>query len=176
MYRHIKYTAAQRKLANTARKKAGNRDVLYHGTRYANSILETGVLFRAGVGEPKVFLTRSAEVAAYWALMERDDDEGRGSILIFDRESLECKYHVKANPEVCWHSDTLFHDEAEEKVSTDVIDIHDHLVGLVHGPTTRRSHEHKIQNHELNMRTEARLLALKHRKSRSEGRTKNHHV
>ena len=161
MYRHIKYTEAERKLANMARKKARNRDVLYHGTRYANSILKTGVLFRADVGEPKVFLTRSAEVAAYWATIERDDDEGRGSILIFDRQSLECKYLVKANPEVYWHSDALFHDEAEEKISTDVIDVDDYLVGVVHGPTTRRSHKHKMQNHELNTRTQARLLALK---------------
>jgi hypothetical protein len=78
MYRHMKYTAAERKLANTARKKAKNREVLYHGTRYANSILKTGVLFRAEVGERKAFLTRSAEVAAYWATIKRDDDEGRG--------------------------------------------------------------------------------------------------
>ena len=48
MYRHVKYSEAEIKLAGVARQKAINRDVLYHGTRYAQSILKTGVLFRAG--------------------------------------------------------------------------------------------------------------------------------
>ena len=45
MPRHIKYTDAERQLAGQAREIAMNRDVLYHGTRYAQSILKTGVLF-----------------------------------------------------------------------------------------------------------------------------------
>jgi hypothetical protein len=47
-----------------------------------------------------VSFTRSPEVAAYFALLERDDDEGRGSVFIFDRQSLERRYKVEANPEV----------------------------------------------------------------------------
>jgi hypothetical protein len=45
---------------------------------------------------------RSAEVAAYWALVPREDDEGRASILIFDRQSLARRYKIEANPEVFW--------------------------------------------------------------------------
>jgi hypothetical protein len=90
MLRHIKYSDAERQLAGRAREVAMNRDVLYHGTRYAQSILKTGVLFHSLTGgDPKVCLTRSAEVAASWALVDRDDDEGRGSIFILDRQSLE---------------------------------------------------------------------------------------
>ena len=94
MISHIKYTAVQRQFANMARQKAANLDVLYHGTRHAQSIMKTGALFHTMPGEQKVCLTRSAEVAAYWAFDKRDHDEGRGSILIFDRQSLERRYKV----------------------------------------------------------------------------------
>ena len=112
MVRHIKYSEAERKLAGRAREIATNRDVLYHGTGYAKSILKTGALLSHG---GKVCLTRSAEVAAYWALLARDDDEGRASILILDRQSLEDRYEIEANPEAWWFSKTTFHDEAEEE-------------------------------------------------------------
>jgi hypothetical protein len=41
MARHIKYSDAERQLAGLAREVAMNWDVLYHGTRYAQSILKT---------------------------------------------------------------------------------------------------------------------------------------
>jgi hypothetical protein len=72
-----------------------------------------------------------------------DDDEGRGSVFIFDRQSLERRYKVEAKPEVYWHTNTLFHDEAEEEIWANVIDIGNHLIGLVSSPTGCRSHEHK---------------------------------
>src|SRR5262245_41266266 len=89
MLRHLKYTKAVRQLAEMARQKAMDRDALYHGTRFAELILKTGVLFYSDPGDPKVSFTRSPEVAAYWALLERDYDEGCGSVFIFDRQSLE---------------------------------------------------------------------------------------
>ena len=82
--RHIEYSDADRQLAAQAHAIAKARNVLYHGTRYTQSILDSGVLIRSLTGEQKVCLTRSAEVAAYWAMLRRDDDEGRGSIFIFD--------------------------------------------------------------------------------------------
>ena len=104
--------------------------------------------------------TRSPEVAAYFALLGRDDDEGRGSVFIFDRQSLERRYKVEANPEVDWHTNTLFHDEAEEEIWANVIDIGNHLIGLVSGPTGWRSHKHKTLNREYSAQIEARLLPL----------------
>jgi hypothetical protein len=65
-FRTKKYTEAERQLAAIARKAAMNRDVLYHGTRHAQTILTTGVLFPGEEGG-KVSFTRSAEEAAYWA-------------------------------------------------------------------------------------------------------------
>jgi hypothetical protein len=72
MFRHMKYTAqgvaflsrasyvlaAVRQLAGMARQKAMCRDVLFHGTRYAELILKTGILIRTGFGDQKVSLTR----------------------------------------------------------------------------------------------------------------------
>ena len=136
MVRHIKYSSAERKLAARAREVVMNRDVLYHGTRYAKSILKTGTLLSHG---GKVCLTRSAEVAAYWAFIPRYDDEGRGSIFIFDRQSLQRRYKVEANPEVYWHSETTFHDEAEEEIRDNLVEIGNHLLGFVSDPTFRYS-------------------------------------
>ena len=56
MFRHMKYTAEVRHLAGMARQKAMCRDVLFHGTRYAELILKTKVLFRTGFGDQKVSL------------------------------------------------------------------------------------------------------------------------
>ena len=160
MIYHIKYTTAERELALLARKLATNRDVLYHGTRYRQSILKTETLFRPEVGVDAVFFTRSAEVAAYFALLKRDDDEGRGSILVCDRQSLASHYKIKCNPQVYWHSDTTFHDEAEERIFDNVTKIGDHLIGIVSGPTVKLSQRNKILKRECERMMEARSRQL----------------
>jgi len=93
-------------------------------------------------------------------LIDRDNDEGRGSIFILDRQSLECRYKIDANPEVYWHSKTRFHDEAEEEILDNVVDVGNHLIGVVSGPTIRRSHRTKTFNRELMKKMETRLLEL----------------
>jgi hypothetical protein len=160
MIYHIKYTTAERELALLARKLATNRDVLYHGTRYRQSILKTETLFRPEVGVDAVFFTRSPKVAAYWALLKRDDDEGRGSILVCDRQSLASRYKIKCNPQVYWHSDTTFHDEAEERIFDNVTKIGDHLIGIVSGPTVKLSQRNEILNRECEPMMEARSRQL----------------
>jgi hypothetical protein len=161
MIRHIKYTTAQRELALLARTVATDRDVLYHGTRYRQSILKMEILFRPEIGVAAVFLTRSPEVAAYWALLKRDNDEGRGSIFVFDRQSLASRYKIQFNPEVYWLSDTTFHDEAEEQIFDEVTKIGDHLIGIVSGPTVKLSQRDKILNREWETMMEARLRHVK---------------
>jgi len=156
----LKYSKVERQLAGMARQKAMDRDALYHGTRFTELILKTGVLLSPDTGHPKVSFTRSPEVAAYWALLERDYDEGRGSVFVFDRRSLERRYKVEANPKVYWYTKTLFHDEAEEAIWANVIDIGNHLIGLVSGPAGDRSHKHKTLNREYMAQIEARLRLL----------------
>jgi hypothetical protein len=133
-FRHIKYSDLERRLAAQARAIAKARNVLYHGTRYTRSILDSGVVFRASIGEKKVCLTRGAEVAAYWAMLRRDDDEDRGPIFIFDRGSLERRHKIRANPEPYWLTKVTFHDEAEEEIWDGIVDIRSHLIDLVFGP------------------------------------------
>jgi hypothetical protein len=140
---------------------AMNRNVLYHGTRYARSILRSGVLFTAYPGKPKVAFTRSPEVAAYWALMERFNDEGRGAILVFDRESLHSRHKIDLIHEK-WVEvgDAGWHDEAEEEIWEDVTDVAKHLMGLVYGPETSCSHKLKMRNRMFSMETDVRLEEL----------------
>jgi len=72
------------RLVQLSRKLAGRRPVLFHGT-YPKSIACSGMLLFATAGDPVVCFSRSVEVAAYWADMPRDDDEGRGAVFVFDR-------------------------------------------------------------------------------------------
>jgi hypothetical protein len=144
----VKYSTAVTHLASLARQLAMDRQVLYHGTRYAELILKTKVLLRSAAGDQKICLTRSALVAAYFALMPRDDDDGCGSILVFDQPSLNCRYKIEPVSEVYWHTETLFHNEQEEEIRENVTNINEYLVGLVAGRTNERSQRNKMLNQE----------------------------
>jgi hypothetical protein len=157
----ITYTKEERNLAALARKLAMNRNVLYHGTRYAQSILRTGVLFASDPVDPKVSLTRSPEVAAYFALLPRDDCEERGAILIFDRQWLRNRhriYPIEKREFEMYHR----HNEAEEELWGDLIDVGNYLVGFVSESATLHSDKIKRWNVERRMQMEARLDELLH--------------
>ena len=160
MFRPKEYSEAERRLAGLPRKIAINRDVLYHGTRLAKSILRLGVLFTSDPKDPMVSFTRYPEEAAYWALLERDDDEGRGSILIFDRQSLNCRYKLEPYHDTFWDDETGGRDEAEEAIRDNVIDTGKHLIGFVSDQTTRCSNKLKKLNREYRVEMEARLRVL----------------
>ena len=158
-FRPKKYTEAERQLAAIARKAAMNRDVLYHGTRHAQTILTTGVLFPGEEGG-KVSFTRSAEEAAYWALLPRLEDEGQGSILIFDRRLLRCRYKIEPYHDPIWDDKATYRDEAEEGVWADVINIGKYLMGLVCDVTSQSSDLLKTRNREYRRNMETRLNEL----------------
>src|SRR5262249_34360906 len=62
--------------------------------------------------------------------------DGTGLLLCARKPTtLARRYKIEGNPEVYWHTNTLFHDEAEEEIWANVIDIGNHLIGLVSGPT-----------------------------------------
>jgi hypothetical protein len=140
---------AAKSLADQARTIAGNRDVLYHGTRYPSSILNSGIILRNAHGVRVISFTRSAEIAADFALLERDSDEGRGAILIFDRQSLRYRHRIEPFHE---HQ----RDELEERTWDDLVDIGSHLVGLVTTPSICRSQKQR----RLNRRHRLRLSEL----------------
>jgi hypothetical protein len=161
MFRPKKYSEAERRLANHARKIAMKRDVLYHGTRHAQSILSMGVIFSAE--RDQVCFTRSPEEAAYWALLKRDHDEGGGAILIFDRQSLRCQYKIELYHDPFWDTDINRRDESEEVISGDVTNIGKHLVGFVTEPKTECSDLLKSRNCEHRRHMETRLNELLYR-------------
>jgi hypothetical protein len=136
-----------------------NRDVLYHGTRHMQSILTAGVLFPAEEGG-KVSFTRSADEAAYWALLPRTEDEGHGSILIFDRKLLRSRYKIEPYHDPIWDNKTTCRDEAEEAIWGDVINIGKYLIGLVCDNTGQSSDLLKSRNREYRRHMETRLNEL----------------
>ena len=119
------------RLVQLSRKLAGRRPVLFHGTRYPKSIARSGMLLFATAGDPVVCFSRSVEVAAYWADMPRDDDEGRGAVFVFDRCSLATRYRLEPFHDPIWDTPTFWNDEMEERVWLTNIPIAPHLIGFV---------------------------------------------
>jgi hypothetical protein len=81
-------------LARWARTQASGWNALFHGTRYLSCILSDGYLKSTG-NPDRVRFSRSALAAAYWATLPREDDEGRGAILVFDRDRLRMRYRLE---------------------------------------------------------------------------------
>jgi hypothetical protein len=132
---------------------AGKRDVLYHGTRYLSSILAKGCLCFGDTGDNAVCFTRSADEAAYWAEMPRDDDEGYGAILIFDRKSLKTRYAIEP---IELSSAPFRRKEKEERVRSRDVELGPHLIGLVAQEKTLQSPERRRR------RFVGRLLRVRH--------------
>ena len=59
--------------------KGDSRKVVYHGTRFGQTIMDANALIFGARGLPMISFTSLPRVAAYWALMERPGDEGRGT-------------------------------------------------------------------------------------------------
>ena len=65
-----------------------DRKVVYHGTRFGQTIIDANALLSGFRGLPFISFTASPRVAAYWSLIERPGDEGRGAVLVIDRKAL----------------------------------------------------------------------------------------
>jgi hypothetical protein len=127
-------------LSAKARDIARGRDALFHGTRYRGLILATGFL-KFVPPEHAIAFTRSPEVAAHFATLPRDDDEGAAAIFVFDRASLKTRYKLecvdngwKTDPSKFDESWRAEHDEFEEQVFARDVEIAPHLIGLVTAP------------------------------------------
>ena len=154
-----KYSEAERRLAGLARKVAMQRNVLYHGTRHVQSVLTTGVLFPPDEGG-KVCFTRSADEAAYWALLPRTEDEGHGAILIFDRQLLHCRYRIKLNHDPIFDTNKVRRDEYEEEIWSEVVNVGKYLIGLVSEPAHQSSELLRMRNRRYRANIEAQLNEL----------------
>ena len=125
-------------LAQRARDLAAGINPLFHGTRYPNLILKYGSL------EPDtitgvICFSRSPEAAAYFATMERENDEGRGAIFVFDRDRLAMRYRL----ELVDHSAVI--EELEERVCSRCVSLGAGLLGFVGQPAPRRPPQERRQ-------------------------------
>ena len=80
-----------------ARRLDGNNGYLFHGTRYSRQICQENVLRKSDIGQKAAFFSTRLHVAAYWAMLPRDDDEGVGAILVLDRERIEIDFQTYRN-------------------------------------------------------------------------------
>jgi hypothetical protein len=136
-----------RALARRARQVSRGGEVLFHGTRYRNSILASGILKFGESGSLAVSFTRSPDAAAYWASMPRDDDEGSGAIFIFDRSSLRSRYKLECHADSC-----ALINEFEERVVARDVEIGPHMIALVASPILKQSSEARVRARTAKMR------------------------
>lgn len=145
-WRIAEWIAPDRKggLAYALRTLRRDRQWLFHGTRYPEAILAGNALrcpklprlpgqhTEPEMGYECVSLTRSPDVASYWATLERDDDERLGAVLVFDRSVLRTRYKLECCHDPVW-SEIAFgrHDECEEQVWQDIKPLRSYLAGVV---------------------------------------------
>ncbi|WP_156944565.1 hypothetical protein [Bradyrhizobium sp. Ec3.3] len=157
-------------MARLARKIGRGHDAMYHGTRQLPCILRTGMLLPADVGDPAVFLTRSPDVAAYWAdTTVGKNEEYCGGILVLNRTSLIQNYRLEPSryPE-------NWIDEREESIWYRCVNIRRHLLGVVRQPDQHGVYGWWYQGEQEEFLTQAQARSL-HRIV-SEGRAKVRNV
>jgi hypothetical protein len=93
----------------------GKTPVLFHGTRFAKAINHSGKLLAPALGDRCVSFSRNPAVAIYMAALERDVDEGEGTVLVIDRNVLSFRHRLYNR---C--NGFEFREEAEEAVWQDV--------------------------------------------------------
>ena len=111
--------------AKLAREIGRGRDAIYHGTRHPQEVLRSGKLKPDGSG--KVSLSRSPEVAAYFALLLGDGIvPWSPAVLVLDRSSLTQSYQIDP-----WRYGEDWDDEQEEVVWGRTIGFRRHCLGVV---------------------------------------------
>jgi hypothetical protein len=115
-------------MARLARNIGRGHDAIYHGTRKLPLVLRIGKLLPSESGDAAVFLTRSPEVAAYWANMfgEEIEEQHHGGVLVLNRASLTQNYRLEPS-----RYTEKWDDEREESVWGRCINFRRHLLGIV---------------------------------------------
>jgi hypothetical protein len=150
--RIIRPTDTRAWLTQRARELSAGRAALFHGTRYLSEILADGYLQLAVIGDSKVCFSRNPGEAARWATIPRDDDEGRGAVLAFDRDRLRMRYRLELIDD-SWSGPRA---EAEEYISSDV-PLGVALLGIVAEPFSNRF---RVERREVWRRRAANLRLL----------------
>ncbi len=151
------YRAVANTIANNIRPLIKtSQPVLYHGTRYAQKILKSNELRWPDVGFSAVHFSRQLHTSAYWALMPRDDDEGKGAVFVLDRDRLAQKYKLETRRDgwldARWRYPAMY-TEAEEIIwGRDIDSLHKYLIdtiwideGTLTGQTTKQLREARLR-------------------------------
>jgi hypothetical protein len=165
--------AQARSLYEKARAIARGQYVLFHGTRHRERVLESGFL-RPSPASQAVAFSRSARVAAHFATLPRDDDEGVGAILVFDRASLKTRYRLEciadgwvADPSEFNELWRAAHDEFEECVFARNVLIAPHLIAMIATPISSLSHKQRAVNRAMQLRFDQETADLQVRRAMS---------
>lgn len=120
------------RLTFSARKLQKSRSVLFHGTRVLENVIANDALLAGRTGDLAVCFSRSAEVAAYWAMLPRGVPSETPGILVLDRNALKARYKLEPFHDECWDDETWIRDEREERIwDRDVTDLHRFTVAWV---------------------------------------------
>lgn len=112
-------------LARLTRAIGRGHDAIYHGTRVPIEVLRMGKLKPDGNGA--VSLTRSPEVAAYFALLPGDGIvRWSPAVLVLNRSSLVQTYRLQP-----WRYGEDWDDEQEEVIWGRTVTFRRHLLGVV---------------------------------------------
>jgi hypothetical protein len=124
-FQNGRFTDRVHMLARLARQIGRGNDAIYHGTRLPQEVLRLGKLKPDGNGA--VSLSRSPEVAAYFALLP-DDGIVRWSpaVLVLNRSSLVQTYRLEP-----WRYGEDWDDEQEEAIWGRTVSFRRHLLGVV---------------------------------------------
>ena len=160
-------------LCDKAKTIGRGLDVLFHGTRHRERVLESGFL-RPSPASQAVAFGRSPRVAAHFATLPRDDDEGVGAILVFDRPSLKTRYKLECI-DSGWVTDAsefnefwrAMHDEFEEHVFAREVEIAPHLIAMISTPIVSLSHKQRAVNRAMQLRFDQETADLQLRRAMS---------
>lgn len=112
------------------------RSILFFGTKHPRTIIRDDAILSFTLGDyPTISFTRSLHVAVHFAMLDRDDPEATGAILILDRELLRTRYKLVPHHDPV--SDLFGYGdpntmEAEEMVEVSaIVDLKRYLLGTI---------------------------------------------
>jgi hypothetical protein len=124
-YRH--FTNRELALGRRASALAKGQEVLYHGTHHAIELLRSGRLIPFSPTVLTIPFTRSAYVAAYFALMEGGEIDGfSGAVLVLNKRTLSQSYGIEPFCE-----EGAAQDEQEEIIRNRIVNFRRHLIAVV---------------------------------------------
>ena len=115
-------------LARLARKIGRRSDAVYHGTCRLHDVLRCGKLVPPSTGETGIFLSRSPEVAAYFAsFLQTEANRYSPGVLVLTRRSLMQSYRLEPHR----YDTESDQDEREEVIWNRIVNVRRHLLGVV---------------------------------------------